>query len=330
MLSRRKLILAAPALILTRKSFAQGAVFTGQPGVSGPFDVFLIAGQSNAVGHGDGYSAALDAPSSKIFMRNYWLQQVQIASEGIGLAGPQGSNIAGQYNSISGTGYVGFGLSFAKAYLAAGALTPGASGVLLVPAAVDNTGFSNSISAGNAVFSGGWVVPPASNVGGNLYAIAIAQANAAMAINVSNNFKGILWHNMENEMDFLSNVSSANMAANLASLATAIENMIAYFRAHITGASSSTPFIMGQATQYSIAYWNTNSSDGSTGTEVNNVYQTTVTGAVSDTAFLMGASPSLAGDAYVNPNGEDSGPVHYSAAGQRVNGLNYYNAWASV
>jgi hypothetical protein len=114
--SRRKVILAAPALLLFKASTALAGTPHGLP--AGPFDVFLISGQSNAVGNGDGINTSgLDAPSAQIFQ---WP----------GTNPPGGPPIQAIDCLLSPTNTgplyatgVGFAMTFAKNYPANGLLT---------------------------------------------------------------------------------------------------------------------------------------------------------------------------------------------------------------
>ena len=112
----------------------------------------LLAGQSNMVGFGLGFDAALDGtPDPRI---GQWSQ-----------AGGRGRIVAAidpLLHPGAAARRVGLGLSFARAYIAA---RPPGRRILLVPAAVGGTGFAN----------GRW------NPGDDLFEAALKRTSAALA-----------------------------------------------------------------------------------------------------------------------------------------------------
>lgn len=137
------------------------------PPVFAGYDVFILAGQSNMVGRGLPFDAALDAVDPNIWQ---WTQAGAIA--------PATARL--DHNDPSGFERVGMGLSFAKAYRAANPARP----ILLVPTAKGGSGFSGD----------DW------NPGDYYFETAITQSNAAMASHPGNRLIAILWHQGENDV----------------------------------------------------------------------------------------------------------------------------------
>lgn len=131
---------------------------------AGPFDVFMVAGQSNNVS-GTPFDAALDTPDAGIMQ---WTQNGYIAPAQDPL-----DHISKVTNGI------GFAMTFARAYKAATGRR-----VLLVPCAQTATGFT----------TGHW------NVGQSLYNAAVSRCNAALAAAPGSEFKGVLWHQGESDV----------------------------------------------------------------------------------------------------------------------------------
>ncbi|TXN65111.1 sialate O-acetylesterase [Methylobacterium sp. WL30] len=169
-------------------------------------DVVLLAGQSNMVGFGLGFDAALDGtPDPRI---GQWSQ-----------AGGRGRIVAAidpLLHPGAAAGRVGLGLSFARAYIAA---RPPGRRILLVPAAVGGTGFAN----------GRW------NPGDDLFEAAVMRTNAALAAAPNACLAAILWHQGEADVGAL---SGSDYAARLT-------RTVAAFRARIGGARNA-PFVTGR------------------------------------------------------------------------------------
>jgi hypothetical protein len=179
--------------------------FAAKAGVSlvpqGGYDVFVVAGQSNAY-YGSAFDSGLDAPDPNV----YEFEQsglVKIAQDPL-------DTFVGR-----NAGYIGFAVSFAKAYQAA---NPSRK-VLLVHCTIGGTGFTTS--SPNTWAAGA----------GSLRERTINRANAALAF-AGNSLKGILWHQGESDEALGS------------SYATAIDGLINDFRSGITGAAS-VPFVAG-------------------------------------------------------------------------------------
>lgn len=169
-------------------------------------DVVLLAGQSNMVGFGLGFDAALDGtPDPRILQWSRTGTRGRIVPATDPLRHPGVAE-----------GRVGLGLSFARAYLATRA--PGRS-VLLVPAAVGGTGFAN----------GRW------NPGDDLFEGAVRRTRAALAAAPNACLAAILWHQGESDVGAL---SGPDYAARLA-------RTVAAFRARIGGARR-VPFVTGR------------------------------------------------------------------------------------
>lgn len=160
--------------------------------------IFLIAGQSNAVGRGDSYDAGLDTTDARILQLGQ-AGQLALATEPLSHVDPI-------------EGKIGFGLSFARAYIAAHGGT-----VILVPCAQGSTGF-----AGNA-----W------NPGNVRYGTAISRTNYVLAA-TGGRFGGVLWQQGE---------ADANAALTEAQYAAAFDSMVAGMRSSIV--APAFPFFVG-------------------------------------------------------------------------------------
>lgn len=169
-------------------------------------DVVLLAGQSNMVGFGLGYDAALDGtPDPRI---RQWSQ-----------TGARGRIVAATDPLLhpgAAAGRVGLGMSFARAYIAT--RPPGRS-LLLVPAAVGGTGFSDQR----------W------NPGDDLFEGAVRRTRAALAAAPNACLAAILWHQGEADVGAL---TGPDYAARLG-------RTIAAFRRRI-GGTAPVPFVTGR------------------------------------------------------------------------------------
>ena len=175
--------------------------------VTGGYDLFLLAGQSNMVGRGAPRSATLDATDPMAFQWGRFG-----ASDGRII--PATARL--EHNDANSLDRVGLGLSFAKAYLAR---TGRARPVLLVPTARGGTGFS----------ANQW------NPGDTLFEDAVARANAAMRSHPGNRFVGILWHQGEADVGRL---STAAYAADL-------DRLVYRLRGRVVGAETAV-FVVGE------------------------------------------------------------------------------------
>jgi hypothetical protein len=167
------------------------------------YDVFVLAGQSNMIGRYGPIDGALDATDSDIQMYGFDGQAVALAQDPLD-----------HQDETANT--VGMGLSFAKAYRAAGLLGARRK-ILLVPTAKGGTGFDAQWGSG---------LP--SDVA------TITRVNAAMATNSGNQLKGILWHQGETDNGKTESAYAALLDA-----------LISRWRAGMTGATSATPFVCG-------------------------------------------------------------------------------------
>lgn len=242
-----------------------GATPTPTPGPG--YDVFVLAGQSNMVGRYGPVDATLDATDSRILMYGFDAQTVSLAADPLD-----------HQDETANT--VGMGVSFAKAYIAAG-LLGSARQVLLVPVAKGSTSF----------VSGFW------RAGGGGDAPAIARTNAAMSLPGNNILKGILWHQGEGDQG----QTEAAYAADL-------DALVARWRASMTGASASTPFLCGGLL----------AGGAQSGAEVGYALAA-LPNRVPYTAYVSSASLTSGGD-----------NIHFDAASQRAFGGRYNAAIATA
>lgn len=187
-----------------------GAITANLTGTgTGPgYDVYLMWGQSNMRGEATPIDPAIDTTDARI---QQWPATGPSAGTRIlasdPLIGPEGPK----------ANKLGPAMTFARARLAATGRK-----ILLVPAAVANTAMVNGAQE--------WAYPS-----GSLYTNAVSLANAAMASDADNVFAGIIGAQGEND----GGISFATRQA-------AMDAVIDGFRADITGASASTPFIFIQ------------------------------------------------------------------------------------
>lgn len=256
------------------------------------YDVFLVAGQSNAVGEGTGVDVLLDYTNPRVLqyaMQAPYVNQVLLAQDPL------------QFNSFgANNGCIGFSTTFARYYLSTIQNTH--RKVLLVPSAVGGTGFSTSTVAGGGY--GKWDVST-----GDLFVKAVNAANAAMQLTdpvdplFTNKFKGILWH--QGEADAINSVSANSYQASLTTL-------VAAFRQQITGAANA-PFFAGEMT----ATWTGVQAGASTIQGVIDNIPSFITNSYVISNFNLGTDSS-------------QGTVHYSAASQRVLGYRYFSKFMST
>ena len=238
------------------------------------YDVVLLVGQSNMVGYGTGPDNAADAAvDPRVFMWDGYNNVILPAQDPL---------VQNQPTQV----FVGLGMTFAKSYEKT---IPANRKVLLVGSAQGSTTF----------ISGRWQAPS-----GDLVETAVARANAAMAAaGPGVRFIGVLWH--QGESDIADGGASA-YEGNLRAL-------ISYFRANITGASASTPFVVGEFV-YDAIYGNIHDPvDGPGVTTVLEDFHA-LPDTVNNTAWV--SSVSL-------PSDLDNGPIHFSALSQRQLGRRY-------
>lgn len=172
------------------------------------YDVVVLAGQSNMVGRGGPIITTYDQLDSRIYQWGNVSNTVTPAVhplEHIGVVANQ----------------IGMGVDFAKEY--ANNRLEGKRKILLVPVAVGGTAFN----------TGYWVS------GGAGHENAVAQTNAAMGgagSGNNNRLVAILWHQGEND-------SAAGW--NQTQYTAALTAMVDSFRTRMTGADTTTPFIVG-------------------------------------------------------------------------------------
>ena len=184
-------------------------VFQNAPWYSdwtGDMQVVLLAGQSNMRGTYGPISATLDAPDPQVLQWNHGTSTVSVAEDPL------------PHEQTPPADSVGPGVSYGKDLAAS---LSGNDRVLLVPAARGSTGFSD----------GWWVA-----TSGNGYKRAVARADAAMAANSRTALHSVCW--VQGEHDAIEGMSQATYASNL-------DAMIAAMRSNVTGASSTTPFVIG-------------------------------------------------------------------------------------
>lgn len=173
---------------------------------TGGYDVILLAGQSNMVGKGNPIDPVLDATDPNVYQYGNNRDIVVVGRDALD-------------HVDEAIGDMGLGMTFAKRY-ASETLLHGRT-VLLVPVADGGTGFN----------TGYW------RSGGVGYINAVNQANAAMIQgNGENRFVGMLWHQGESD----------SFALNQAQYSADIDLLISGFRSEITGASATTPFVVGE------------------------------------------------------------------------------------
>ena len=250
------------------------------------YDVILLAGQSNMVGFGTGPDTAADAAvSPRVFMWNYNTNAIVPAQDPL-IMNQSAANI-------------GPGLTFAKAYAASIAAN---RNVLLVGAARGTTGFNN-----------GWLAPNTTGGDSSLALDAVILANNAMAAAGSGaRFIGILWDQGENDILASSGAAAPTYADQYQ---TNLVNLVRYFRAGITGATSATPFVVTEMNYY---WLTSNYSAPSNGTVYNSTWVApsiqiqralhTLPDVLNNTAWTDTAV--LAGDG-------TNGLIHYCALSQR-------------
>jgi len=231
----------------------------------GPFDVFLVAGQSNSF-FGASFDASLDTAATDVWQ---WGHAGRLIRSGEPLE-----------HVTTTPDRIGYAVTFARDYYVPNVGRP----VLLVGAAAGGTGFADHR----------W------RVGDDLYLNAVARTNAAMASRVGNVFKGVLWHQGEEEA-----LAGWTKAQHIA----ALDAMIAGFRAAITGASNARVVVGGMVPEWVAA--------SATRQPVQDALSETP-GRVANTGY---ADPTgLAGIA--------GNEIHYSAASQRTLAGRYWTAYA--
>jgi hypothetical protein len=263
-------------------------------------DVWVLLGQSNEVGYGTGIDTTyLDPAHPRVF---------QYAGSGI-YFGQRIAAVDPLFHHEQSSLHVGHSMTFARELIKQ--MKPNRN-ILLVPCAHGGTGFTTSSLAsppagyyqppqGSA--SGGW--DPSGNQGGtNLYAFAVAQTLAALALNPKNRIAGFIW--LGGEAD--------NNRLNQTQYAAALDNLITLIRAAIPGAAN-VPFLVGQMLDYNIV--NSPTTYGAI-----NAAHVDTPRRQQHTGFFYGPS------AIADPTMQNGDNLHYSAKGQRILGVNALKALA--
>lgn len=235
------------------------------------YDLVLLLGQSNMQGDSAGTTAAnVDVNDPRVWT--------------FGATGTYAGQIVQGSDPLAhrgGSSVVGPGMSFARWY--AGTV-PGNRRVLLVPAAANGTAFGSGTPRWDPTTS--WP-----NDSANLYNLAIAQAQAALAAAGMNaRLVAVLW--AQGESDALAGLAAAGYR-------TYLEQLIDGFRSRLS--LPNLPFVIGSMLPEFIA-------GSSTAQAIDGVHQATPT-RKRYTAYVAGPSGMQRGD-----------NLHYSPAGQREQG----------
>lgn len=241
------------------------------------YDVVLLIGQSNMSGYGAYLVPGFDTTDPRIQQWSH-AQAIILASDP--LEHPDAPFNAGR---------IGPGMSFARTYIKT---LPTTRKVLLVPAAVKATGFSDSR----------W------NPGNDLFEDALARTNAALATDTGNCLAAILWSQGETDVG---RMTSATYQA-------ALDAMINAIRSRVTAGSGAdaAPFILGQFSPDWIAP--TPSADQQAILSVINA--TTTRQRYTAIASTAGLTSNLT-------QGLD-GAIHLDAASHRIYGTRFFDGLA--
>lgn len=255
------------------------------------YDIVLIAGQSNAVGQVAGSSALdtvyLDPPDARILQ---WPATGSYA----GLGRPIGA-VDPLFGWAQQAGCVGPAMSFAREVVRR--LKPNRK-ILLVPAARGGTGFTTSSQvsppSGYSYAAGGGWDTSGGQGGIDLYQLAIAQANNALASGENNRVLCAIW--VQGEADGL---TQSAYAAHL-------DALIDGLRSNITGAED-MPVLISQMVPGWIAYYaNAQHVNAAQVDTPRRKLLTAFNYGVTDLSLTDGLTP----------------PLHYTNEGQRRNGAN--------
>lgn len=244
--------------------------------MSGPYDVFTVMGQSNCY-TGEPINLLIDVSGGRTFQ---WGQFGGGHNNTI-LEGKEPLEHLGQnVDDPDATPRIGFAVAFSRDYYVPNRLRAGRD-VLLVPCAVGGTGYPD------------W------DPGQSLYETAVTRSNAAMASDAGNVFKGILWHQGEENID--------NFPLTAAEYRTHFGDMVSDFRPRVTGATN-CPVVVGGLMPAIVAVdvdWQ----------RIDNAIRS-LPAHVSRCAFADPATaPELTGD------------IHFNAASQRLFAARYYGAY---
>ncbi|GEM_PF-1650007 len=258
------------------------------------FDVILCAGQSNMSGRGVGYDLVhYDPVDPRIYIFGTAGTYANVISQSVEPLMNYAADIVAAVSSVPGMSPAG---PFARWYQG---IIPSNRKVLLVNAAYGGTGFEGNDSHGGSL---SWKIgtSPTSN---NLYERAIASCQAALAAAPNSRLVGILWH--QGEQDAGNGTSSTTYRTDL-------EALIDGFRTRFS--LPNLPFVLGRMTPEALAL-------GSTYTNIDTIHQATP-GRKAYTGFAWGPGAGM-----TDPT---NGSLHYSAAGQRVFGKSYFDAFIAA
>jgi hypothetical protein len=254
------------------------------------YHVFLIAGQSNALGLGDGIDYSIEVADPMILQWTCggpYFHTPMIARDPLHAPDLTNQNI--RATKVPG---VGFGPAFARAYRTGQSLDSN-TGVILVNTAYGGSGMSNAK----------W------RVGDPYYLNAIAQLNDCMANGpgITRTLKGILWH--QGEVDVTANYLAATYRTDLLSTFDGL-------RTALTGGGSTLPIVVGQM----VPEWIVSQLNGPA---IDAIHQGIPTDRTY-TGYWYGATGSA------NTVAVAGGNIHYNAAGQRTNGSAVYAAYLAA
>ncbi len=296
-------------------------------------DVYLIVGQSNAVGFSEDNSkmalrGQADEPFDNIFQLNVTgndgenfptEENFTLPSSLYNIGAPLSPAVDPLHDGfnpfINGKAgdRIGFGLTFAKQ-----ALADTTADIYLVPAAWSDTGFCSRTT--NRFPGMGWnaTEPTNPNLSGTLlHDRAIARANIALS-ETSGILRGILWHQGEADSDNAS--CSSSYGANLSDLADSLRTNIDEDArgASARGVESDVPFIVGTMSK-GADFRDNQLPFSATKRQVDAVHRN-VASLIPNSGFVN--ADDLVPPAY--PCGEGS-CVHFGAAALREMGNRYYS-----
>ena len=255
------------------------------------YHVFMIAGQSNALGMGAGIDYTVETADPTILQwanggNNY--HTAMVARDPL-----WGPDLSSQNLGGLGTPGVGFATAFARQYKQAQGLDAN-TGILLVNCAYGGYGYSNTK----------WQ-PTAAH-----YLASVAVMNDALANGpgTTRTFKGILWH--QGEVDVTASYLSTTYQTRI------LETIDGLRSGSITGASGTIPFVVGQM----VPEWYVGQANG----PAIHAIHAAIPSLRTYTGYWAGASNGY------NSNTYPGGNIHYSAAGQRLNGIAAYNAYIAA
>lgn len=241
------------------------------------FDVFLVGGQSNTQ-NGEVFDPVADASTGDIFMYG-----------GIQVTGENGRVVLA-YEPVASAGITGlptktgFPLSFCKLYKAD---NPGKK-ILIVSSAQGATGFS----------TGQWVP------GGFNYDDFFRRSNEVMSAYPGSTIKGLLWHQGESDAP---NVTESEYA-------DFVDSFFADVRSGVTGASASTPIVIGELANDFVQ-----SNPGQFGQTNAAIIDTP--NRVSDCAFVSSTAPTIL---------STYDGTHFDSPSQNIFGQRYYDAYQTL